>query len=74
MSSASNVHEFWTQFNVNLPQIKADLEAQNFKKASRIVEDTLKICLNEPTSMVGLKDGAVDLVLTPEGQKRRCFG
>lgn len=42
MSFASNVHEFWTQFNVNLPQIKADLEAQNFKKASRIVEDTLK--------------------------------
>ncbi|MFC2587954.1 MAG: hypothetical protein ACFNYB_06610 [Campylobacter sp.] len=58
---------------MNLPQIKADLEAQNFEKASRIVEDTLKICLNEPTFMVGLKDGAVDLVLTPEGQKAPLF-
>lgn len=73
MSFASNVHEFWTQFNANLPQIKADLEAQNFEKASRIVEDTLKICLSEPTFMVGLKDGAVDLVLTPEGQKAPLF-
>ena len=70
---ADRVDKFWAGFASVVDSIRADLEAKEFEAAMQKANEKLKICLVEPYFMVGLVDGKVDLVLTPEGLKHRLL-
>ena len=72
-SFASRVDKFWSEFGKNLDAIKQNLEDKNFEAASKMTEEALNLCLVDPTFMIGLIDGKIDLVLTPEGLKHRLL-
>ena len=69
----NRVDNFWNEFGKNLDVIKRNLEDKNYETASKMTEEALNLCLVDPTFMIGLVDGKIDLVLTPEGMKYRLF-
>jgi len=72
-SFASRVDKFWCELGKNLDVIKRNLEDKNYETASKMTEEALNLCLVDPTFMIGLIDGKIDLVLTPEGLKHRLL-